>query len=109
MDDNHNYWNEKDQTWTRISKEAGLFADAGDVASTLRYLMVTQVPGVLQRFIVPVVVEVKGMEPITPEALAEWLDTAVEISLRDPNGTGPGGAMVMMRMDYPQLEESADE
>ena len=66
-------------------------------------------PGILQRFIVPVVVELKGMEPITAEALAEWLDTAVEISLSDPHSAGPGGAMVMMRMDVPQLEETSED
>jgi hypothetical protein len=86
-----------------------LFADQAEVAATLHDLMVTQVPGILQRFVVPVVVEVKGMELITVEALAEWLDTAVEITLSDPHSTGPGGAMVMMRMDVPQLEETSDE
>jgi hypothetical protein len=109
VDQDHNFWNEKDQTWTANPREAGLFADQAEVAATLHDLMVTQVPGILQRFIVPVVVEVKGTEPITVEALAEWLDTAVEILPSDPHGTGPGGAMVMMRMDVPQLEETSDE
>ena len=108
VDEDHNYWNEKDQTWTKNPKEAGLFADAAEVGSKMHDLMVTRCPGVLQRFVVPVVVEVKGPEPITAEVLAEWLDTAVQISFNDPHSTGPGGSMVMMRMDWPQLEEISD-
>ena len=48
VDQDHNYWNEPNQTWTTNPKEAGLFADQAEVAATLHDLMVTQVPGILQ-------------------------------------------------------------
>ena len=51
VDEDHNYWNEKDQTWTKDPKEAGLFADVAEVGSKMHDLMVTQVAGVLQRFV----------------------------------------------------------
>lgn len=109
VDEDHNYWNEKDQTWTKNPKEAGLFADAAEVGSKMHDLMVTQVSGVLQRFVAPVVVEVKGPEPITAEVLAAWLEAAVQISCNDPHSNGPGESMVMLRMDWPQLDDISDE
>jgi hypothetical protein len=67
------------------------------------------VSGVLQRFVAPVVVEVKGPEPITAEVLAAWLEAAVQISCNDPHSNGPGESMVMLRMDWPQLDDISDE
>ena len=75
VDQDHNYRNEKDQTWTTNPREAGLFAGEAGVAATLHDLMVTQVPGILRRFVVPVVVEMKGMEPITAGATGTPLDS----------------------------------
>jgi hypothetical protein len=109
VDEDQNYWNERDQTWTKNPKEAGLFADVAEVGSKMHDLMVTQVSGVLQRFVAPVVVEVRGPEPITAEMLAAWLETAVQISCNDPHGNGPGESMVMLRMDWPQLDDISDE
>jgi hypothetical protein len=109
VDEDQNYWNERDQTWTKNPKEAGLFADAAEVGSKMHDLMVTQVSGVLQRFVAPVVVEVRGPVPITAEMLAAWLETAVQISCNDLHSNGPGESMVMLRMDWPQLEDISDE
>ena len=110
VDGNHNYWNDTDQTWTRNPQEAELFADKAEVADKMHNLMVTQVPGLLQRFVAPVVVEVKTAEPITAEMLAQWLDEAVQIWLDINHGTGPtDNSIVMLRLDWPQLADVSDD
>ena len=109
VDQDRNYWNENEQTWTTNPKEAGLFAVVTAVTSKVHDLLLAEVPGVVQRFIFPVLVEVKTTEPITADALVKWFSVAVQVSFDATYGTGPGESMVMMRMDWHQLEETSEE
>jgi len=109
VDEDHTYWNEKDQTWTKNPKEAGVFADEAEVGSKMHQLMVTQVPGIVQRFVAPIIVEVKTTEPITVEALAKWLEKAVRVLPAGDHGNGPTeNSMILLRMDWPQLEDISE-
>ena len=109
VDQDRNYWNEQEQTWTTNPKEAGLFADPATATNKVHDLMLAEVPGALQRFVFPVLVEVKGIEPITADALVKWFSVAVQVSFDATYGTGPGESMVMMRMDWHRLEETSEQ
>lgn len=97
-----NYWS--GSGWAKNHKDAHLWADVDDVAHKMHEIMLA-LPGSLQRFVVPIVVEVKSLEPVTAEALRKWLDQAVQVALDASHGTGPGESMVMLQLDWNATEE----
>lgn len=104
-DREHNYWN--GSGWTTKHKEAHLWADPSEAAATMHEIMLT-LPGGLQRFLVPVVIEVKSLEPVSAEALREWLDKAVQVFVDASHGTGPGESMVMLQLSWDKVKEVND-
>lgn len=104
-DRDHNYWN--GSGWTTNPREAHLWADASEAASKMHDIMLT-LPGGLQRFVVPVVIEVKSGEPVSAEALREWLDRAVSVFVDASQGTGPGESMVMLQFGWHKAKETND-
>ena len=101
-DTDWNYWT--GETWTKDYKQAALYADADEIAAKMHELMLA-LPGTLQRFVVPVVVEVKSQEPVSAEALREWMNRAIEVSIDAAHGTGPGESMVMLQLDWNVAKE----
>jgi hypothetical protein len=102
-DGESNFWNEKNQCWTKDFNEAGLWADVNEIGQKMHDLMMTQIPGELHQFTAPILVKVKTEQPVDVAALQEWLNRAVEIYINAKHGTGPGQSMVMLQIDWDQL------
>ena len=100
-----NFWNERDQTWTGDFSEAGLWADLQEVHDKMHDLMLAQMPGELQLFTAPVVIEVKSTESVDIPALQQWLDKAVQVFMNAQHGVGPAQCMVMLRIDWQDLKK----
>jgi hypothetical protein len=101
-----NFWGEKG--WTTNPREATLFADGNEVTKKMHDLMMSQVPGVVHRFTAPVAIEVKSPEPADQNALQEWLDKAVQVFMNAKHGTGPGQSMVMLCIDWNELNKERE-
>ena len=103
------YWNERDRTWTKDLCDAGLWADLQEVHDKMHDLMLAQMPGELQTFTAPVVIEVKSTEAVDAVALQQWLDKAVQVFMNAQHGVGPAQCMVMLRIDWEEIKETSDE
>ncbi len=104
----NNFWNEKGQCWTKDFKEAGLWSDGDEVGRKMHDLMMA-LPGQLLRFVAPILVEVKSTEPVDIAELQEWLDRAIEVFINAKHGVGPGQSMVMMQIDWEQLDKKEND
>ena len=104
-----NFWNENGQCWTHTFQDAARFSNQDDIGERMHELML-QIPGKLQTFVAPIVVEVKAQEPVDLEALQDWLDKAVQVFLNARHGTGPTKqSMAMMRICWNHLKENTGE
>lgn len=93
--------------WSEDHRQAALFHDSNTVADVLHQLMVSEVPGPLLTFSMPLLIEAKSHEPLDLEALQQWLARAVQISINAEHGAGPTPeSMVMIRLDFGQLKEN---
>ena len=101
ISDGNNFWNDVLGDWTTDFKKATLWADNGEASKRQRDLMLTQIPGELQTFVAPLLVEVKG--EVDLEGLKAWLGEAVQVWVDAQWGTGPGEAMVMLTLDWDSL------
>ena len=66
--------------------------------------MLTQIPGELQTFAAPVVVDVKARRESTSTTFEGMADKAVQVWMNSNYGTGPGtDSMAMIRVDWGEL------
>ncbi len=105
MDDSDNYWSEMDNCWTADTTRAALFLDAGDAGQKLRELMLTEVPGKLQTFVVPLKIEIKTTHPISISEIQEWLATHVRFHFGDEEDA----LMAVIQVDFDKVEETITE
>jgi len=100
-DPDGNYWNEKNQCWTKEIKEAGLFITPNEAGLRIYELMQTQVAGEITKFALPFIIEVKGCNPVSVEELQDWLAANIQIHV---NGLLLNDCMVIVTTNY-ELEE----
>jgi len=105
MDDNQNYWSEKDNCWTTDPKKAARYLDTCDAGHKLRELMMTQVPGKLYSFIVPLKIEIKATNPISITAVQDWLATHVRFDFGDEE---ENALMAIVQVDFNKVEETIE-
>ena len=103
-----NYWNDKDGAWTSNFKDASLWVSASEIGEKQKELMLSQIPGEVQSFAVPLFVDVKAPEEVNIYELRKWLKEAVEIFMNAQHGTGPGDSMVMLNIDWEDLQSKED-
>ena len=104
-DDNNNYWSEMDNGWTTDPKKAALYLDAGDAGHKLRELMLTQIPGKLQTFVVPLTIEIKTTNPISITEVQEWLATHVRFDFGDEE---ENALMAVIQVDFNKAEQTIE-
>jgi hypothetical protein len=100
-DPDGNYWDEKNQCWTKNVKEAGLFITPNEAGIKIYELMQSQVAGKITKFALPFMIEVKGRNPVSIEELQDWLAQNIEIHV---NGVLLNECMVIVTTNY-ELEE----
>jgi hypothetical protein len=105
MDDSNNYWSEMDNCWTADPKKAALYIDTCDAGHKLRELMMSEVPGKLQTFVVPLTIEIKTANPISITKVQEWLATHVRFNLGDEEDS----LMAVIQVDFNKVEETITE
>jgi hypothetical protein len=90
--------------WNTDRRKAFLFHRSDEVTETL-YVLMTQLPGPLVTFTIPLVIEAKTDAPLDLETLKMWLAKAVQIGIDGTHGSGPvPNSMVMIRVDYSQMK-----
>ena len=104
-DDNNNYWSEMDNCWTADPTRTALYLDAGDAGQKLRELMLTQIPGKLQTFVVPLTIEIKTTNPISISEIQEWLATHVRFNFGDEEDA----LMAVIQVDFDKVEQTITE
>jgi hypothetical protein len=107
MDNDQNYWSEKDNCWTTDPTRAGLCLDTCDAGHMLRELMLTQVPGKLYTFIVPLKIEIKTTNPISISEVQEWLATNVRFGFGDDDEEN--ALMAVVQADFNKVEQTITE
>ena len=105
MDDNDNYWSEMDHSWTTDPTRAALYIDTCDAGQKLRELMLTEVPGKLQTFVVPLTIEIKTANPISITEVQEWLATHVRFHFGDEEDA----LMAVIQVDFDKVEQTITE
>jgi hypothetical protein len=105
MDDNNNYWSEMDNCWTTDPTRAALYIDTCDAGHKLRELMLSQVPGKLYSFIVPLKIEIKTTNPISITAVQEWLATHVRFDFGDEE---ENALMAVIQVDFNKVEQTIE-
>ncbi len=103
-DDEHNYWSEKDHCWTTDPARAALYIDVCDAGYKLRELMMSEVPGKLQTFVVPLTIEIKTANPISISEVQEWLATHVRFNFGDEEDA----LMAVIQVDFNNVEETTE-
>lgn len=101
-DPDGNYWNEKNQCWTKQIKEAGLFITPNEAGIKIYELMQTQVAGKITKFALPFMIEVKGCNPVSIEELQKWLAQNIQIHI---NGLLLNDSMVIITVTWDELKE----
>jgi hypothetical protein len=107
MDDNNNYWSEMDNGWTTDPTRAALYLDTCDAGHKLRELMMTEVPGKLQTFVVPLTIEIKSANLISITEVQEWLATHVCFNFGDEEEEN--ALMAVIQVDFNKVEETIAE
>ncbi len=105
MDDNNNYWSEMDHCWTADPKKAALYLDACDAGQKLRELMMSEVPGKLYSFIVPLKIEIKATNPISITEVQDWLATHVRFDFGDEK---ENALMAVIQVDFNKVEQTTE-
>ncbi len=105
MDNDQNYWSEMDNCWTADPKKAALYLDTCEAGSRLHELMLTQVPGKLYSFIVPLKIEIKTTNSISITAVQEWLATHVRFDFGDEE---ENALMAVIQVDFNKVEETTE-
>ena len=105
MDNDQNYWSEMDHCWTADPKKAALYLDTCDAGHKLRELMMTQVPGKLQTFVVPLTIEIKTANPISISEVQEWLATHVRFDFGDEE---ENALMAVIMVDFNKVENTTE-
>jgi hypothetical protein len=105
QDNDNNYWSEMDNGWTADPTRAALYLDAGDAGQKLRELMLTEVPGLLQTFVVPLTIEIKTTNPISVSEVQEWLATHVRFNFGDEEDA----LMAVIQVDFDKVEQTITE
>ena len=106
IDDNNNYWSEMDNCWTADPTRAALYLDAGDAGQKLRELMLTEIPGKLYKFVVPLTIEIKTTNPISITEVQEWLATHMRFNFGDEE---ENALMALIQVDFDKVEETITE
>jgi hypothetical protein len=101
QDEDGNYWDEKKQCWTKDIKQAGLFITPNEVGLRIYELMQTEVPGEITKFTLPLMIEVKGHNPVSIDELRDWLAQNIQVHV---NGVLLNDCMVIVTTNY-ELEE----
>ena len=106
MDDNNNYWSEMDHCWTADTTRAALYLDTGDAGQKLRELMLTEIPGKLYKFVVPLTIEIKTTNPISITEVQKWLATHMRFNFGDEE---ENALMALIQVDFDKVEETITE
>jgi len=104
MDNDQNYWSENG--WTPDPTRAALYLDTGDAGQKLRELMLTEIPGKLYKFVVPLTIEIKTTNPISITEVQEWLATHMRFNFGDEE---ENALMALIQVDFDKVEETITE
>ena len=104
MDNDQNYWSENG--WTPDPTRAALYLDTGDAGQKLRELMLTEIPGKLYKFVVPLTIEIKTTNPISITEVQEWLATHVRFHFGDDE---ENALMAVVQADFNKVEQTITE
>ena len=104
QDNDDNYWSDVDNCWTTDPTRAALYIDVCDAGHKLRELMMTQVPGRLYSFIVPLKIEIKTTNPISIIAVQDWLAKHVCFDFGDEEDA----LMAVIQLDFNKVENTTE-
>ena len=101
------YWNDDKQTWVYDRRERTLWAHEDKIMRKQGELMLTEVSGTLQTFVVPLNIKVKSEQPVDIKDLQRWLDEAVQFGIDgNQHGTGPNDSMTMLEVCWDEIKET---
>lgn len=103
MDNDNNYWSAIDDCWTTDPTRAALYIDTCDAGHKLRELMMSEVPGKLQTFVVPLTIEIKTANPISIIEVQEWLATHVRFNFGDEE---ENALMAVIQVDFNNVKQT---
>jgi len=105
QDNDNNYWSEMDNCWTADPTRAALYIDTCDAGQKLRELMLTEIPGKLYKFVVPLTIEIKTTNPISITEVQEWLATHVRFNFGDDE---ENALMAVIQVDFNKMEKTTE-